>query len=94
VKPRHLIVTEFCADSPTPFIPCITVGPVKQRPPTNVAFGSCYGRPYRAGGRIVWLFRKGQRVRFFNNRGEQVGAEQRNVAPAVAFAISQGWVQL
>ena len=43
----------------------ITVGPVTQTPPNNVTFGKQYGRPYRAGRKIVWMFRKGQKVRWF-----------------------------
>lgn len=39
----------------------------------------------------VRMRRKGQRVRFFDPRGLQVGPEQPNVAPAVAYAMSQGW---
>jgi hypothetical protein len=39
----------------------------------------------------VWIFRKGQRVRFYDTTGAQRGPEQGNIAPAVAFALSQGW---
>jgi hypothetical protein len=39
----------------------------------------------------VWMYRKGVRVRFYNADGNQVGPEQSNVAPAAAYAISQGW---
>ena len=39
----------------------------------------------------VWMFRKGQRVRFYDQHGEQVGPEQANVAPAVAYAHAEGW---
>lgn len=41
-------------------------------------------------GKPVQMRRKGQRVRFFVN-GEQIGPEQSNVGPAVAYAHSQGW---
>ena len=40
---------------------------------------------------LVWMRRKGQRVRFYNAYGAQVGPEQDNVAPAVAYAHTQGW---
>lgn len=76
------------------FIPAITVAPVTRKPPQGVSFGAVYGRPYRAGSRVLWMFRCGQRVRFFTAGGVQVGEEQRNVAPAVAYALSKGWVQL
>lgn len=35
--------------------------------------------------------RKGQRVRFLDERGRQVGPEHKNVAPAFAWAEAQGW---
>lgn len=76
------------------FIPAITVRPVTRTPPREVAFGTVYGRPYRAGARILWMFRHRQRVRFFTAGGKQVGPEQHNVAPAVAYALAKGWVQL
>jgi hypothetical protein len=40
----------------------------------------------------VWMYRRGQRVRFFDRSANQVGPEQRNVAPAVAYAHWCGWV--
>lgn len=39
----------------------------------------------------VWLFRKGQKTRFYDDLGRQVGPEQANVAPAVAYALHKGW---
>lgn len=39
----------------------------------------------------VWMFRRGQRVRFYDEGAQQVGPEQANVAPAVAYAQNQGW---
>lgn len=58
-----------------------------------------WGRPY--GGSaflmpdgLVWMFRKGQRVRFYDVHADQLGPEQANVAPAMAYAHSQGWVSL
>lgn len=81
-------------DSPLRFVPCITVGPITRKPPTNVTFGARYGRPWKTGSRVLWMFRRGQRVRWFTAGGVQVGPEQRNVVPAVCYANSQGWVQL
>lgn len=63
----------------------------------SVDFGSIYGSAeipaYITPHGAVWIFRKGQTCRFYNEQGEQVGPEQSNVAPAVAYALSQpGWV--
>lgn len=45
-----------------------------------------------ATARPVWMTRKGQKVRFVDATGEQVGPEQANVAPACCFAASEGWI--
>lgn len=46
-------------------------------------------------GRVVRLYRgAGNRCRFYDSSGEQVGPEQANVAPAVAAAHAAGWVAL
>lgn len=37
------------------------------------------------------MWRKGQRVRFYTNSGEQIGPQQSNVGPAVAYALASGW---
>lgn len=42
------------------------------------------------GERVRW-FRKRQAVRFYTAAGKQVGPEQRNVAPAMCFALHYGW---
>jgi len=42
-------------------------------------------------GILVTMFRKGQAVRFYDQRGNQVGPEQRNVTPAVAYALQHRW---
>lgn len=39
----------------------------------------------------VFMFRKGQRVRFFDADATQVGPEHRNVAPALTWAHYHGW---
>jgi len=57
-------------------------------------FGSPYGQSpsyVLPDGREVTMWRKGQRVRFYDADGNQVGPEQKNVAPAAAYAYSQGW---
>jgi hypothetical protein len=62
--------------------------------PGDVGFGSVYGGEepsYTTPDGPVWMYRKGQRVRFYNAQGEQVGPEQSNVAPAAAYAMDQGW---
>jgi hypothetical protein len=64
-------------------------------PRMNVAWGrpfGCYEGPsYYTPVGPVWLHRKGSRCRFFNDLGEQVGPEQLNVGPAVAYAHHKGW---
>ena len=42
----------------------------------------------------VWLHRKGQRVRFYDADGKQVGPEQSNVAPALAYASRNKWIDV
>lgn len=57
-----------------------------------------WGKPYGGSDPFVtprgarrWMYRKGQRVRFYDVKGRQVGPEQSNVAPAIAFALHYGW---
>lgn len=57
-----------------------------------------FGKPYgqlasirTTDGRLVTMYRRGQRVRFFDLTGQQVGPEQRNVAPAICAAMHAGW---
>jgi hypothetical protein len=66
---------------------------VTSPPPTCVDWGELYGRdPYQTDdGRLVWMFRRHLAVRFYDERGNQVGPEQRNVAPAVCYAIAHRW---
>ena len=59
----------------------------------DVGWGSVFGGDepsYQTPDGPVWMFRRGQRVRFYDQDGGQVGPEQANVAPAVAYAQSQG----
>lgn len=59
-------------------------------------FGSIYGDPSKPSfitdsGVEVWMWRKGQRVRFFTADGAQIGPEQANVCPAICAAFAAGW---
>jgi hypothetical protein len=61
------------------------------------AFGRIYGDPATPAyitrdGQSVWMWRKGQRVRFLTADGVQVGPEHRNVFPAVCAASAAGWI--
>lgn len=57
------------------------------------AWGKPWGElPYLTDqGVEVYLFRKGQRCRWFTAAGEQVGPEHRNVVPALIWAYANGW---
>lgn len=59
----------------------------------KVTWGKPYGTTkYRTPeGALVAMYRKGQRVRFYDEDGQQVGPEQSNVAPAVFAADAAGW---
>jgi len=39
----------------------------------------------------VWMERKGQKTRFLDAGGNQVGPVHRNLGPAVTWARAQGW---
>jgi hypothetical protein len=67
--------------------------PVEIGQPVDPGFGKPYGLPCLAGDVEVWMWRKGQRVRWYDAEGNQVGPEQSNVAPAMAYALSRGWRQ-
>jgi hypothetical protein len=62
---------------------------------TDPGFGQIYGDAstpsYYSPDGPVWMYRKGQHVRFYTDAGTQVGPEQDNIAPAVAYALTQGW---
>ena len=64
--------------------------------PPQVDWGEPYGGHHltRSGnhGEPRWMRRRGQRVRWYDGDGAQVGPEQANVAPALAWAASQGWL--
>lgn len=73
---------------------------LRNNPSSAPSFGKPYGTgPFGTGepsytndrGHNIWMYRKGQRVRFFDRHGKQVGPEQRNVAPAAAWALSGGY---
>ena len=62
---------------------------------TTPTFGKPYGRTpsfVTCEGVAVTMWRKGQRVQFFDDDGNQVGPEHRNVAPAVVAAFADGWI--
>lgn len=59
--------------------------------PKTARWGWCYGGPVvTRDGRKLDLRRNGQRCRFYDG-DVQVGPEQRNVAPALAYAMAHGW---
>ena len=65
--------------------------------PKSKQFGEIFGdaeRPsyFTREGTPVWMWRKRQRVRFLTADGEQIGTEQRNIAPAVCAAMAAGWI--
>ncbi len=60
----------------------------------STSFGRIYGgiKPWVTDkGVEVWMWRKGRRVRFLTAAGRQIGPEQYNVAPAIAYAYHHGW---
>jgi hypothetical protein len=58
-------------------------------------WGEPYGEePIQRGKRKPPVYmRRGRynRVRFYTAKGRQVGPEQNNVVPALAYALAQGW---
>jgi hypothetical protein len=72
--------------------------PRKPAPSTHGGrWGEIYGDPDTPScvtdtGINVWMWRKGQRVRFLAADGVQVGPEHRNVAPAMVAAAAAGWI--
>jgi Zn finger protein HypA/HybF involved in hydrogenase expression len=68
-------------------------GGAGQEAPKDPKWGTPYGLPMlHPSGTAIRMRRKGQRVRFFDLNGKQVGPEHANVAPAVAWAMSKGFV--
>ena len=62
--------------------------------PPEPGWGVRYSGPcpaYQTPEGPVWLYRKGQRVRFYNDDGLQVGPEQADIVPAISYARSQCW---
>jgi len=43
-------------------------------------------------GTYVWMYRKGQKVRFYDTNAVQVGPEHANVMPALCWAAGQAWI--
>lgn len=64
---------------------------------TDPGFGALYGQPNRPSyitdhGESVWMWRRGQRVRFYTADARQIGPEHTNVFPAVVWAhATPGW---
>lgn len=58
------------------------------------SWGSEYGGAHYVTpeGVSVWMYRKGQKVRYFDTRAQQVGPEHANVAPAAIYAAAHGWI--
>jgi hypothetical protein len=73
------------------FRPATTAVP--KTPRVDPGFGESYGsaRYITPEGQTVFMYRKGQRVRFFDADGNQVGPEHHNVAPATAWAAAADW---
>lgn len=75
---------------------------IAAEPPTEASgsergatpWGKSWGDWLTAEGVRVTMRRKGQKVRFFDAAGAQVGPEQSNVAPAIAAAYAAGWVSV
>jgi hypothetical protein len=61
-----------------------------------MTFGNIFGNPdipaYISPEGPVWMWRKGQKVRFLTADGSQIGPEHANVAPATASAAHAGWI--
>lgn len=53
--------------------------------------GKSWGEYVNDAGHRVEMFRKGQKVRFFDSKGRQFGPEQRNVGPAIAAISAAGY---
>ena len=72
--------------------------PTDANAPVSIpTFGRIYGDPSQPSfitetGTAVWMWRKGQRVRFFTSQGVQVGPEHANVFPAMCSAFAAGWI--
>jgi hypothetical protein len=66
---------------------------------TDPNWGKLYGgsepsyhiRSGEKRGQPVWLYRKGTHCRWYDKDGEQIGPEQSNVAPALAYAEAHHW---
>lgn len=61
--------------------------------PSRIDFGRPYGEEPMVNnrGRQIFMHRRGQKVRFYDRNGRQVGPEHRNVAPAMAWAHASGY---
>jgi hypothetical protein len=65
------------------------------RPAPAASWGKPYGSvAYQTSKGEVRLRRRRQACRWYTPDGRQVGPEQPNVAPALAYAHSQGWTEI
>lgn len=65
---------------------------LKGKPFDGGGVGSSHPSYVKSDGTAVHMYRgPGQKTRFYDNNGNQHGPEQANVAPAAAYAESQGW---
>jgi hypothetical protein len=53
--------------------------------------GRTFGSYRTQQGELVTMYRWRQHVRFYTDGGRQIGPEQSNVVPGVAYAMAQGW---
>lgn len=64
--------------------------------PKDPNWGECWstdGPEYvTPDGIAVWMWRNGQKVRFYDARATQVGPEHRNVYPAQIWAAFNAWI--
>jgi hypothetical protein len=65
---------------------------VRQLPNFGEPFGSREGPSYiTGGGTEVWMYRCGEKVRFYDRSANQIGPEHSNVYPATVWVFQQGW---
>jgi len=53
--------------------------------------GENWGRYVTDRGIKVTMLRRRQRVRFYTDKGRQIGPEQANVVPAIAYTMAHKW---
>jgi hypothetical protein len=69
------------------------VDQVRELPPFGTLHGPGGGPSFITDRQVeVWMYQKGQRVRFFDRSANQVGHEHASVVSAQMWAYAQGWV--